>query len=446
MTPMTNDQKAAQKAANVASRVAGSSRRKLVTVLSLDNPKRATKATARPDPDCRGLQWITQPSGLVTPRVGYRIKGQARFQWFGLDPWQKGGGETSLAEIRERAREIKRLAKAGIDPKAREREKLELAREVERKSETDTVDALLDRYVRLDVEARALRSAPYMKRTFDRLVRPRIGRMVKYSVKRRNIVALLDEIAAEAGLRMADYTLAILNAALNWEARRDEDFVNPIVRGMARLRAKDQARRRVLSDEEIRDLWSALDTPKVPATIAAYVKALVYLGPRRSELSQATWEQIHDDLWTLPAALSKTGDERVTPLPAAVIALLGERSSGYVFSTTDGARPISGFSKFKRAIDEAIAEIRKHDGRPPMPPWVYHDLRRSCRSLLARAGVSNDVAERVLGHALQGVRHTYDLHTYTPQKAAALEKLAALVDRILNPPAGNVVDLAAQRA
>ena len=52
MTPMTNDQKAAQKAANVASRVAGSSRRKLVTVLSLDNPKRATKATARPDPDC----------------------------------------------------------------------------------------------------------------------------------------------------------------------------------------------------------------------------------------------------------------------------------------------------------------------------------------------------------------------------------------------------------
>jgi integrase len=74
-----------------------------------------------------------------------------------------------------------------------------------------------------------------------------------------------------------------------------------------------------------------------------------------------------------------------------------------------------------------------------MPPWVLHDLRRTARSLLSRAGVRPDISERVLGHAIPGVEGVYDRHSYSDEKADALNRLAALVESIIDPPVGNVV-------
>ena len=52
---------------------------------------------------------------------------------------------------------------------------------------------------------------------------------------------------------------------------------------------------------------------------------------------------------------------------------------------------------------------------------------------MSRAGVSSDVAERVLGHVQPGVRGVYDRHHYADEKADALQRLATLVDGIVNP-------------
>ena len=52
----------------------------------------------------------------------------------------------------------------------------------------------------------------------------------------------------------------------------DDDFRSPVVRGMARLRPSDRQRERVLTDDEIRDLWAALDTITEPACFPAYVR------------------------------------------------------------------------------------------------------------------------------------------------------------------------------
>ena len=57
---------------------------------------------------------------------------------------------------------------------------------------------------------------------------------------------------------MADRTLAYLRKAFNWYATRDDQFSVPVVRGMARVKPKERARTRVLSDEEIRIIWPAL--------------------------------------------------------------------------------------------------------------------------------------------------------------------------------------------
>jgi hypothetical protein len=60
---------------------------------------------------------------------------------------------------------------------------------------------------------------------------------------------------------------------------------------------------------------------------------------------------------------------------------------------------------------------------------------------MSRAGVSSDIAEICLGHKLAGVRGIYDRHRYLEEKQRAFESLASLIERIVNPPADNVVAL-----
>jgi hypothetical protein len=60
---------------------------------------------------------------------------------------------------------------------------------------------------------------------------------------------------------------------------------------------------------------------------------------------------------------------------------------------------------------------------------------------MSRAGVNADIAERCLGHVIGGVRGIYDRHEYFEEKAQAFNALAAQIDRIINPPAANVVPM-----
>jgi integrase len=104
--------------------------------------------------------------------------------------------------------------------------------------------------------------------------------------------------------------------------------------------------------------------------------------------------------------------------------------SGFVF-TTDGKHPIGGFSKFKRKFDgQVLTELRREIPEAELPRWTLHDLRRTARSLMSRAGVPSDRAERCLGHVLPGIRSTYDRHEYLNEKRHAFEALAALIERI----------------
>jgi integrase len=199
----------------------------------------------------------------------------------------------------------------------------------------------------------------------------------------------------------------------------------------------DHSRKRILDDQEIRDLWEALDTVNgtVPACFPAFVRTLLLTGTRRAMVADMTYEEIEGRDWTVPGSRNKGGREHVVPLTDAVIPLLGLKRKGYVFSSDGGKTPFSGFSKSKAALDLKLAEIRKRDGLKPMAPWVLHDLRRTARSLMSRAGVPSDHAERVLGHVIGGTKRVYDRYEYRDEKLAALEKLGALVGRILHPDA-----------
>ncbi|MEH2485432.1 tyrosine-type recombinase/integrase [Bradyrhizobium sp. AZCC 2230] len=311
------------------------------------------------------------------------------------------------------------------------------------------LDLFVDRYCRKEAQ---LKSADQYASTFRRLVAPDVGDLPVFGegrLRRSHVVDMLDEIEDENGPVMADRTLAYLRKAFNWFAARNEDFTNPIVKGIRTVGSN--ARERILADDELRDLWTALDAVEdVPACYPRFVKSLLLTTTRRTEAALMHSSELDGEDWTIPADRYKTGIDHVIPLSAAAQELIGEKPKGangnswFIFTTTAGAKGFAGFSKAKRELDKAIAKVRADAGREPMPHWVLHDLRRTGRSLMSRAGVPADHAERCLGHVIGGVRGVYDRYAYLEEKRAVFDKLATLVERILNP-AANVEELAARR-
>jgi integrase len=144
------------------------------------------------------------------------------------------------------------------------------------------------------------------------------------------------------------------------------------------------------------------------------------------------WAEVADGVWTLPAARNKTGLDLVRPLsrPARKIIEAQPKGGAFVF-TTDYGTPIKSFSNFKLKFDKASGT----------QDWTLHDLRRTARSLMSRAGVPSDHAERCLGHVIGGVRGVYDRHEYHREKAEAYEALASIIERIVSGTQAGVVQL-----
>ena len=328
----------------------------------------------------------------------------------------------------------------------------------------DTLRAVCESYFRIelgikrDAEGRGvfpanggkLRSARERVVVIERLVYPKLGSTPIGEIKRSDIIKLLDKIAEQNGAVMSDHVLAYVRKILNWHASRSDDFRSPIVRGMARTKPGERRRQRTLSDDELRAVWRAADNFKrdfeeAPGPWGPFVQFLLLTATRRNEAARMRRPELRGGDWIIPSERYKTGRELVIPLSSAALAVHGKlpsiRKDGFVF-TTDGRRPLGGFSKLKRAFDQAVlAALREEDPEArPVPTWMLHDLRRTARTLMSRAGVAADTAERCLGHVIGGVRGTYDCYAYYDEKKQAFEKLAALIERIVNPQA-NVVQI-----
>ena len=174
---------------------------------------------------------------------------------------------------------------------------------------------------------------------------------------------MLDAIEDNHGPVMADRVLAHARKGFNWWQVQDEDFKSPIIRGMARTKPKERSRERTLTDDEIRDVWSALDQMEGPACYPSYVRTLLMTMTRRNEASDMHSSEIDGDLWTIPGERYKNKLDHVIPLSAAAKKLLPE-ATGFVFSTTDGKKAFSGFSKAKAELDRLVAKARKGAGKP----------------------------------------------------------------------------------
>src|SRR5262249_26281678 len=145
--------------------------------------------------------------------------------------------------------------------------------------------------------------------------------------------------------------------AFNWHAvnGEDDDFVSPIVRGMARTRPRERARDRVLSDDEISAIWHALDGAE---TFGALVKTLLLTAQRRDEVAHMSRKEIgKEGIWTIPAERYKTKRANHVPLSRAALAVIEAQpridGCDYVFASRVKT-PFTAFGKNKAKLDNNL--------------------------------------------------------------------------------------------
>jgi integrase len=384
-------------------------------------PAFAQKARAQDGAE-RSLFWDAEmPAfGLVVTASGHRSF-VVQYRAGGRSRRMTIDGVLGLAAARKQARAL-------LGEVARDRDPLQERRSAVCLAE-GTFKSIAEAYFAR--EGKRLRTVADRRVALERLVYPRIGSQPISSIRRSDIVRLLDRIEDENGPVMADRTLAYIRKVMNWHASRSDEFRSPIVRGMARTSSKERARTRILSDDELRAIWKAAEA--IPGPFGALVQFLLLTGARRSEAAEMTWSELSQGDWLLPAARNKVKVDLVRPLSTAAQELLAKLPHigrrGLVF-TTGRDTPLGGFSKFGQRLARATG----------VTGWTLHDLRRTARSLMSRAGVPSDHAERCLGHVIGGVRGVYDRHEFYEEKRRAYETLAAQIERIVNPQE-NVVPL-----
>jgi integrase len=318
---------------------------------------------------------------------------------------------TSLASARTKAIEARCALEDGTDPHTTV-------------PNGETLEAVCKEF--LIREGKKLRTADWIKKALERLVYPVLGARPIHDIRRSEIVSLLDQVEDDRGPVMATRTLEIIRRVMAWHSSRTDDFNSPIVRGMARTKTSERARKRILSDDELRKVWTTADRFGVFGDL---IRFILLTATRRNEAAHMRRGELIGADWIIPGARYKTKLDHLIPLSATAQALL-PAAGNWIFTTT-GNRPIGGFSNFKREFDKLSG----------VTGYTLHDLRRTSRSLMSRAGVSSDIAERCLGHVMGGVRGTYDRYEYRDEKKSAFDALASLIDRIVYPQ-DNVVHFA----
>jgi integrase len=164
------------------------------------------------------------------------------------------------------------------------------------------------------------------------------------------------------------------------------------------------------------------------------VLVLITLGVRKSEIVGAKWEEFDliNGVWDLPTERSKTGVGISIPLADPVLVWLDElkvraNHSTYVLPNRRASKRFGHISP--DTLNVAITKLL-NQGKLGVDHFTVHDLRPTCRSLLASLKVPSHVAERCLNHKLRGVEGIYDRYDYFAERKDALAKVAESIKSI----------------
>ena len=319
-----------------------------------------------------------------------------------------------LGEKRRKASEILTHARVGRDIVGEKR--------AAKAKRPVTMGELVPKYLR-DRQAE-FRQATYVEasRYLERYWRPLHAQAIE-AVQRRDIVAVIDDLAAEHGKVTADRGRTALSAFFAWAIDRGYLDLNPVQH--IQRRAQGGGRTRVLSEPELAIVWKACGDDDY----GRIVRLLILSGQRKTEIGDLSWPEVDLEKRQidLPPERTRNARAHLVPLSDEALRLMKEapRFEDRSFAFGQGSRGFQGWSKAKEFLDDRIAAARAEAGERPMPTWTLHDIRRSVVTHLHERGFAQPhVVEAIVNHVSGhrgGVAGVYNKAQYLSERRRALD-------------------------
>ena len=415
--------------------------------LKANNRKARPKTLVKTDRDGLGVR--VSPKGKITYCLRYYFNNKQTTSDIGTYPLM------SLKEAREENRRLRKKLEQGHNPK--------VVRQLEKQAIIDvkSLEALFD----LWYEAYCIKNKKGhhdIKRSFEIHVFPRIGKLPAEKITLHEWLDILEKLA-DTTPAIAERILVNAKQVLKFGVKRRLIPLNPLADIYAKedLQIQKRSSDRVLTNEEIRMVWFAIDRSRITAKNKLFVKLCLIYGCRNGELRIAKKEHFDftDNVWTIPPENHKlgksTGKPLLRPITPAIKGYLKEAftlssNSPYVF-TNEGSNDVMGVRAPLQIPYNIMQYLRRRESYE-ISHFSMHDLRRTCRSNLSTI-TEFHVAEIMLGHSIGRIVQTYDRHTYLQEQSKAYiewyKRIIGIVEGNVPEPTpvnDNVIMFKARRA
>lgn len=389
----------------------------MLTDTKLRNLKSAEKIYKVSDRD--GLYVAVLPSGTISFRYNYTIN--SRQETLVLGKY----GQLNLAEAREKLTEAKKTIASGSSP-ARSK-----AREKQKSKEADTFGEWAELWLKTTIMAESTRD---MRRScYLRDIKEPFSKLKMGEITHTELRVLCNKIVDRGAPATAIHVREIVQMVYRYAYDKGHRHENPADQIRPTSIAKFEPRERSLSPREIGIMYQYLEHVSTSPTIRLAVKALLLTMLRKSELTEAVWDEINftDAIWTIPAARMKRRNPHNIYLSKQVLDIfvaLKTCAGGSKYVLPSRYDPDTPMSKATlNQVTKLTFEAAQKDGKQ-LDKFGPHDLRRTASTLLHEAGYNSDWIEKCLAHEQKGVRAVYNKAEYADQRRSMLQDWANMID------------------
>lgn len=369
------------------------------------------------------------PNGKRTFVFRYKLHGRPRRMTLG--PYGHGG--ISLKEARNRWYAARAKLEHGTDPGQAQIE------EKRANYEAGTVGELANDYMTKHAKAKK-RSWIEDQRIINREVLPAWKNRKAKSIKRRDVIELLDRIVDRGAPIRANRVFEVIRRMFRFGVERDYLETTPCL--YISKPAPEQRRDRVLSPEEIRTVWIKVEEIPSARPVQLALRLLLATGQRRAEVAGIEKDELdlESRWWTIPAERTKNGKIHRVPLNDYATACISE-----LLELSEGSPHLFPATRAEGAIDpntltKAVGKYQEIFG---LPHWRTHDLRRSFITHMRGDPKCRQYVPLVVNHTESDITsQAYDRFAYDDQKRAVMDAWQAKLEAIIEGKQSNVVQAA----
>ena len=295
--------------------------------------------------------------------------------------------QVSLKEARKISFELKQKIYKNINPQI---EKLQKRRALSRDFNY-YLDLYIENYVKVN-----LKSYKSLRNTFNYYLVPKLGKVSLDQLEKPLVLNIIDNLVGTDRGVTANRVLQVLKTFIKWCVHRgytSTNYIQSIDKPF-----KEQSRDRVLTIKEIREIYKAAENLSLPLT--NFTRFLILSGQRLNEISNLKWSQIQDTYIEFPKDMIKNNKKVITPLTHGMLNIFKHmtKNGEYVFSTTNGSKPLNCFSKIKSTLIHTTG----------IQNWTFHDFRRSMATFLGDNSIEHKRILSVLNHSDYSVTAIYN--------------------------------------